>query len=501
MTHGLRWRSEADRPGRSGLAELGDEALLGLARAGDTAAFAELYQRHRVAARRLARRLVHGRVEADDVVAETFVRVLRVLRRGGGPVDGFRVYLLTAVRRTAWYLQNKDSRELAVDGAELDRVAGGPDFESAAAERGLMSRAFASLPVRWRTVLWHTDVEGEPARQVARILGISPNGVAALTYRARGALTAAYLQAHLSEPPSAGCRPFAAKLGGYTADRGRPGPGERDRIAAHLAACADCRARVAELRDVRSSLRAAAGPLLLGPVAASYLAPGKLAVAVGAMVQHGKVTAAATLTGAAASGEAVAHLMSHHGKAGAALAGVTLTVAGALGLAATGGSIPEATSQPVVVTAAGPDPATSSAAGSGSTAGPRGGARSAPAVPGASRAVPPGQPGSGLPLGGSTSGNTPQPSGTPAGGGSVATSSAPDSGSPASGSSTPTRAAGGRHTSGAGDPTASPTTTESTGTVQPTSSATSAPATSTDPTATSGPAAPTAAVPTPRNVR
>ncbi len=62
MTHGLRaGRSEAAGPDDTGLAALGDQALLGLARAGNTAAFAELYDRHRAAARRLARRLVRGR--------------------------------------------------------------------------------------------------------------------------------------------------------------------------------------------------------------------------------------------------------------------------------------------------------------------------------------------------------------------------------------------------------------------------------------------------------
>src|SRR5262249_40591762 len=212
-------------------------------------------------------------------VAETFARVLRVLRHGGGPTDGFRVYLLTAVRRTAWYLQNKDSRELPVDVVDLDRPAYGPDFELAAAERGLLAVAFASLPLRWRTVLWHTDVGGEPARRVARILGISPNGVAALAYRARGALTAAYLQAHVAEPPSVSCRPFAAKLGRYAADRGR-GRGrsrDHDRIAAHLASCADCRERVAGRRGVPGALRAAAGPLLLGPAAVGDPAHGTAA--------------------------------------------------------------------------------------------------------------------------------------------------------------------------------------------------------------------------------
>src|SRR6266511_1373053 len=55
MTHGLRaGRSEAAGPDDTGLAALGDQALLGLARAGNTAAFAELYDRHRAAARRRA---------------------------------------------------------------------------------------------------------------------------------------------------------------------------------------------------------------------------------------------------------------------------------------------------------------------------------------------------------------------------------------------------------------------------------------------------------------
>src|SRR5262249_14738376 len=163
--------------------------------------------------------------------------------------------------------------------------------------------------------------------------GISPNGVAALAYRARGALVAAYLQAHVAEPPSANCRPFAAKLGRYAADRGR-GRGrsrDHDRIAAHLAGCADCRERVAELPGVRGPLRATAGPLLLGPAAVGYLTHGKLALLVGTLVQHGKASAAAGLTGAA-SGEAVAQLVSHHGKAAAALTGAALTAVGALGL-------------------------------------------------------------------------------------------------------------------------------------------------------------------------
>jgi DNA-directed RNA polymerase specialized sigma24 family protein len=54
------------------------------------------------AARSLARQLVRNRAEADDVVAETFAKILDLLHRGGGPDDAFRPYLLTAVRRAAY---------------------------------------------------------------------------------------------------------------------------------------------------------------------------------------------------------------------------------------------------------------------------------------------------------------------------------------------------------------------------------------------------------------
>jgi DNA-directed RNA polymerase specialized sigma24 family protein len=47
-------------------------------------------------------RIVHGRAEADDIVAESFARVLAQLKRGRGPDSAFRPYLLTTVRRVAY---------------------------------------------------------------------------------------------------------------------------------------------------------------------------------------------------------------------------------------------------------------------------------------------------------------------------------------------------------------------------------------------------------------
>jgi DNA-directed RNA polymerase specialized sigma24 family protein len=41
------------------------------------------------------------------------------------------------------------------------------------------------LPERWQAVLWHTEIEGSRPAEVASLLGLTANGVAALGYRAR----------------------------------------------------------------------------------------------------------------------------------------------------------------------------------------------------------------------------------------------------------------------------------------------------------------------------
>ena len=52
----------------------------------------------------------------------------------------------------------------------------------------MIARAFASLPERWQAVLWHTEIEGARPADVAPLLGLTANSVAALAYRAREGL-------------------------------------------------------------------------------------------------------------------------------------------------------------------------------------------------------------------------------------------------------------------------------------------------------------------------
>src|SRR6266536_1912398 len=258
-------------PGGSTELPPSDADLIAASRAGDAAAYDSLYRRHVAAAHGLARQLVRNRAEADDVVAETFAKILDLLYRGGGPDDAFRPYLLTAVRRAAYDRHRAERRQLVTDEMEaFDRGVPFADPAVADLERTMIARAFASLPERWQAVLWHTEIEGARPADVAPLLGLTANGVAALAYRAREGLRQAYLQMHLSRAVRDECRPVAAKLGAYV----RGGLAKRDAavVGAHLDLCAECRRVFAELGDVNVALKGIVAPVVLGPAALAYLA-------------------------------------------------------------------------------------------------------------------------------------------------------------------------------------------------------------------------------------
>lgn len=173
-----------------------DPELVGAVRSGDSDAYATLYTRHVDAARRLALALTRHPADADDLVAESFARLLGVLRGGGGPSAAFRAYLFTTVRNL-WYDRTRRDRRLDLTDDLTGHDPGVPFVDTAVArfERTLVAQAFAQLPERWQAVLWHTEVEGERPATVATVLDLTPNGVSTLAYRARERLRQNYLRA------------------------------------------------------------------------------------------------------------------------------------------------------------------------------------------------------------------------------------------------------------------------------------------------------------------
>ena len=174
--------------------ERDDAELIDNTRAGDSAAYAELYRRHYQAGRAVAQALTHNRSDTDDVISEAFARVLRASQSGGGPDVSFRSYLVAAVRNV-FYDRKRCNRESPSEHMADEINTSLPDLETDREDGAFASDAFAALPARWRQVLWHTEVEGRSAAEIGPLFGLEPNAVAALAYRAREGLRQAYLRA------------------------------------------------------------------------------------------------------------------------------------------------------------------------------------------------------------------------------------------------------------------------------------------------------------------
>jgi RNA polymerase sigma factor (sigma-70 family) len=239
-----------------------EEELLDRAREGDRSAFGTLYLRHRDAARKVAGMCASSAADAEDAVAEGFARVFAALPRMAGRQIAFRPYLLTCVRNAATDRLRRERRiDLRDQMPETAGSAQADDMALLGLERNLVGEALQALPARWRTVLWLTEVEGLSPAEVSRRIGIKPNAVAALAYRARKGLREAYLQAHLKAEASEDCRATVSRLGNYV--RGDLAEKERVAVQTHLDACAKCRCRRDELTDVNATLRNAFLPVPL----------------------------------------------------------------------------------------------------------------------------------------------------------------------------------------------------------------------------------------------
>jgi RNA polymerase sigma factor (sigma-70 family) len=346
----------------------GDADLISAVRRGDTAAYGELFGRHRDAAQRMARQ-VAGASDADDLVAESFARVLVRLQDGGGPDEAFRAYLLTSIRRL--HIDRVRARNKVwstAHEAELDRAVDFVDPAELTFEHGAAAVAFSSLPERWRLVLWHLDVEGQRPADVAPLLGTSANAVSALAHRAREGLRQAYLQNHLAPTLHEGCRRTTGMLGSYV----RKGLSARDtaKVEDHLDGCSRCAGLLLELREVNSNLSGVLGPAVLGPVFAGYVAAGAGLATLGA--------GAATVAGAKLVAGGAAKIAVVPAK----VVGAALASAGAQGVVAAAVVTGVATAGTVAVTTdfGRPSPSASAAGqasrsvapdGAGTTTGPR----------------------------------------------------------------------------------------------------------------------------------
>lgn len=250
-----------------------DHDLISCTRDGDTGAFAVLYERHSSAARTVARQYLQSVADAEDVVSEAFAKVLKTLRNGAGPDAAFRAYLFTIVRRLSFQAMDH-SRRITPSDDDVFEIACGPSASSdeptlRKLEHSLVTNAYKSLPERWQSALWYSEVEGMAPADFATLVGLSANGAAALAYRAREGLRQSYLQHHLQALDSPDCAAIVPMFSKYV--RGATSKRDTTAIESHLVECSDCAALVVELEDLSSSMRTIIAPLVLGTVGIAAL--------------------------------------------------------------------------------------------------------------------------------------------------------------------------------------------------------------------------------------
>ncbi|AYG03357.1 sigma-70 family RNA polymerase sigma factor [Gryllotalpicola protaetiae] len=230
-----------------------DAELLEQVRGGDKRAYGALWDRHHRAGLNAARAITSA-FEADDLVSEAFVRVLKAIERGNGPTAAFRPYLVTTIRSIAarWGAQ---PAELTPEEFEAVDPESSDEAFSDRFDQSLTVRAFNTLPQRWQEVLWYTEAEQLPPREVAAMIGIKPNAVSALAKRAKEGLRHAWVQAHIETVPAdSECRWSIDRLAASTR---KPLPTrEQERLDAHLDECDRCPLAAAEMTEASHRLGA-----------------------------------------------------------------------------------------------------------------------------------------------------------------------------------------------------------------------------------------------------
>ncbi|GAA3802080.1 sigma-70 family RNA polymerase sigma factor [Nocardioides panacisoli] len=311
-----------------------DEQLLDGVRAGDDAAYETLYREHLDDARRLGRILV-GAEHADELVAESFAKVLAALRNGAGPTSNFRSYLHVTIRN-GYRDGLRATSEAPVSDQPwlLDDTEPGPEAMVEGLDETVAVDALASLPESWQQVLWHVEVEGRKPAEVARLLDLRPGAVSSLAHRAREGLKRAYLDRHAGpEPARPACQWTHARMGQHA--RGDLGARASAKFDDHVADCPACQDSFLAVEAANRRLAAYVLPIvLLGAATGSkgllvLLGTGGAAAAAGG-------AAAGAASGGTTSGGAAAGSAAAAGGGVTGPAGIAAAAAVAIGLAAVG---------------------------------------------------------------------------------------------------------------------------------------------------------------------
>jgi RNA polymerase sigma-70 factor (ECF subfamily) len=126
-------------------------------------------------------RVVGDAAQAEDLVQETFLRILRA-RVGTLTDDERRAYVFRVAANLAVDAFRRRKREGEVL-ADVERE-GGRDQQPAASDLDV-ARSFSQLKPQERAMLWLAYVEGSAHDEIAQSLGVKSGSIRVLLFRAR----------------------------------------------------------------------------------------------------------------------------------------------------------------------------------------------------------------------------------------------------------------------------------------------------------------------------
>jgi RNA polymerase sigma-70 factor (ECF subfamily) len=151
----------------------------------DEQAFHACYRRTAGPLRAYVIRVMGSVTQADDIVQEAYLRLLRVERPPDQPAEQ-RALLIRIVSNLMVDHWRRARREGAEETAAPEGIADSPDL----ALRLDMARVFAALRPEQRQLLWLAYVEGASHKEIGTAIGVRERSVRVLLHRAKRKLAA-----------------------------------------------------------------------------------------------------------------------------------------------------------------------------------------------------------------------------------------------------------------------------------------------------------------------
>jgi RNA polymerase sigma factor (sigma-70 family) len=322
-----------------------DAALAERFAAGDEAAFAVLYERHRPSVLAVCMGVLGSSHDAEDATQDAFASLAVSLR--DRPPRELRPWLARVARNAAIDVARRRRSACAAGDEVPDIAAGGSGVK---AELDVVLAGIRELPETQRTALLMREVAGHSYVEIAGLLEVDEDAVRGLIARARVGLRAHREAAELTCTTARAA--LAAEPDGRASDR---------TIRRHVRGCASCRAyRQALRRDARALRSIVPGPA--GGIAGGGAIFGGLA-AKGALLGGAltQVTAACAVSACAVGGVV---LFYPHPRASTAIVHRHLPMTGRAESGAGSSGLAGGTGEAVVATRSATAPGGSAATGS-----------------------------------------------------------------------------------------------------------------------------------------